>query len=71
MYTLSLIKGPLVNNWINDQVVGLHDKVSHVNNPIARTDQALWNNFETAFTNAFMDTAKAQNTHTALEQLTM
>jgi hypothetical protein len=71
MYALSLIKGPLVNDWVNDQVVDLHEKVSHVNNPIARTDQALWNDFETSFTNAFTDTASVQNTHTALEQLTM
>src|SRR5882762_10107390 len=71
MYALSLIKGPLVNDWVNDQVVGLRKKVSRVNNPIARTNQALWNDFETAFTNVFTDTAKAQNAHTALEQLTM
>ena len=71
MYALSLIKGPLVNDWVNDQVTELREKVTRANNPIGRDEEALWNAFEANFTRAFTDTAKAQNAHTALEQLTM
>ena len=71
MYALSLIKGPLVNDWVNDQVTDLRQKVTRLANPIGRDDNILWTAFETAFTNAFTDTAKAQNAHAALEQLTM
>ena len=71
MYALSLIKGPLVNDWVHDQVTALREKVSRVNNPIGRDEEILWTMFEAEFTNAFTDTAKAQNAHAALEQLTM
>jgi len=35
MYFLSLIKGPLVNNWVNDQVTDLRNKVVCTVNLIA------------------------------------
>jgi len=59
MYFLSLIKGPLVNNWVNDQVTDLRDKVVRAVNPIAQTEDVLWNNVRDAFIAAYADTARA------------
>ena len=64
MYALSLIKGPLVKDWANDQVVELRNKVSRANNPILRDDNTLWNEFNAAFIAAFSDTRQyAECTH--------
>jgi hypothetical protein len=71
MYALSLIKGPLVNNWANDQVTELHNKVTCAQNPIGCDREVLWTEFSAAFTTAFTDTARAQNTHMALMHLRM
>jgi len=71
MYFLSLIKGPLVNDWVNDQVTDLRNKVVCTVNPIARTEDVLWNNIRDAFIAAYADTAKAQTTFTKLQHLKM
>ena len=71
MYALSLIKGPLVKDWANDQVVELRNKVSRANNPILRDDNTLWNEFNAAFIAAFSDTARVQNAHMSLQHLKM
>jgi hypothetical protein len=71
MYALSLIKGPLVNNWANNQVTELHNKVTHTQNPIGHDREVLWTEFSTAFTAVFTDTARAQNAHMALMHLRM
>ena len=63
MYFLSRIKGPLVNDWKNDQVEDLRTKTTRAQNPIAQTEPALWNKLEAAFTTAFTDTAKVQNAY--------
>ena len=71
MYALSLIKGPLVKDWANDQVVEPRNKVSRANNPILRDDNTLWNEFNAAFIAAFSDTARVQNAHMSLQHLKM
>jgi len=71
MYFLSLIKGPLVNNWVNDQVTDLRNKVIRTVNPIAQTEDVLWNDVRDAFIAAYMDTAKAQTAFTKLQHLKM
>ena len=63
MYFLSQIKGPLVNDWKNDQVEDLRTKTTRAQNLIARTEPALWNKLKAAFTTAFTDTAKVQNAY--------
>ena len=63
MYFLSRIKGSLVNDWKNDQVEDLRTKTTRAQNPITRTEPALWNELEAAFTTAFTDTAKVQNAY--------
>jgi hypothetical protein len=71
IYALSLIKGPLVNDWANDQVTELHNKVTCTQNPIGRNREVLWTEFSATFTATFTDTARAQNAHMALMHLRM
>jgi len=59
MYFLSLIKGPLVNDWVNNQVTDLRNKVVCTVNPIAQREDVLWNDVRDAFIAAYVDTAKA------------
>ena len=63
MYFLLQIKGSLVNDWKNDQVEDLRTKTTRAQNPIAQAEPALWNELKAAFTTAFTDTAKVQNTY--------
>ena len=71
MQFLSLIRGPLVDDWVSDQVEILTDRANRNNNPIPRNNGTHWTELETAFDAAFTDTAKQQNAHAALQQLTM
>ena len=71
LFALTLIKGPLVDKWHQAQVRELRNKVSRQQNPVDRASEVLWNDFETAFTAAYTDTAKAQNAGNALDQLRM
>lgn len=61
MQALSLIKGPMVDDWVNDQVLILSNKVNRAANPIARADEVLWTEFNTDFDSAFSDTTKKQS----------
>jgi hypothetical protein len=71
MQALSLIKGPLVNNWVDDQITNLMEKVTRQPNPIPCTKPTLWTNFMTAFNAAFTNTTKRQKAQTAIQQLRM
>ena len=51
--------------------LGLTDRANRNNNPIPRNNGTHWTELETAFDAAFTDTAKQQNAHAALQQLTM
>ena len=57
---LSLIKGPLVDDWVADQIADLNDKVTRQNNPVPRHQEQLWNDFIAEFNTAFTDTTKRQ-----------
>jgi hypothetical protein len=41
MQHLSQIKGPLVDDWKDDQIQDLVDKTTRTQNPIARRDEDL------------------------------
>jgi hypothetical protein len=71
MQFLSLIRGPLVDDWVSDQVTILMERASRTNNPVARGEAEHWTELETAFDAAFTDTAKQQHAHAALQQLQM
>ena len=68
---LSLIKGPLVNNWVADQLGILNNKVKCTQNPIAKDNEDLWNEFQTAFDTAFTDTTQQQKAQSAILFLRM
>jgi hypothetical protein len=58
MLILSLIKGPLIDNWTNDQIDQLEEKVTHVVNPVGQDEEVLWNEFVTELDSHFADTTK-------------
>jgi Retrotransposon gag protein len=64
---LSLIRGPKVNNWVDEQLKDLELKVR----TMPRSDETLWTNFETAFADAFTDTAKREDAYQKLKHLKM
>jgi hypothetical protein len=68
---LSLIRGPIVDDWVSDQVNELMNRASRVNNPVPRTEAVHWTELQTNFDAAFTDTAKQLNAHSALQQLQM
>jgi Retrotransposon gag protein len=71
MQALSLMKGPMVNDWAADQVQILRDRVNHPTNPVGQDQEVHWIEFERAFDTAFTDTTKQQNAHNTLRQLCM
>jgi Retrotransposon gag protein len=64
---LSLIRGPKVDDWVDKQLKELEQKVCTT----PRSDEALWTDFEAAFTNAFTDTAKKEDAYQKLKHLKM
>ena len=63
MYFLSRFDGPQVKDWKNDQVAILREKTTRQQNPLDRTNDALWNDLEADFTAAFTDTNRQQNAY--------
>jgi Retrotransposon gag protein len=64
---LSLIRGPKVDNWVDEQLNNLELKVQTT----PRSDETLWTDFKTAFTDAFTDTAKKEDAYQKLKHLKM
>jgi Retrotransposon gag protein len=62
---LSLIRGPKVDNWVDEQLNDLEQKVCTTQ----KGDETLWMEFEAAFTNAFTDTAKKEDAYQKLKHL--
>jgi len=46
MYVLSLMRGPNIDDWVNDQVLLLRELTTRAQNPINRNDLQLWNDFK-------------------------
>ena len=69
---ISFITGPNVDDWAENQLDQLEEKMSPTNpNQYADTDERLWTEFETAFQAAYQDTTRAQDAYTTLMQLEM
>jgi Retrotransposon gag protein/Zinc knuckle len=64
---LSLIRGPKVDDWVDEQLKELEQKVRTT----SRSDETLWTEFEAAFTTAFTDTAKKEDAYQKLKHLKM
>ena len=65
--TLSYIRGPLIDDWVNAQETHLTTRTTFVQ----ETDPVLWTEFATAFQDAWKDTSKKQNAHEQLHKLVM
>ena len=66
---LSMIRGPLVNDWVYEQIDHLHNQF-HTNN-VPMQDDIHWAEFETAFTDGFTDLHKVTKATTALQNIRM
>ena len=69
---LTYMRGPLINNWIDQQEKRLDARVDTTKRGhVQETDEVLWNDFEAVFLAAWTDTSKKQNTYDQLMRLTM
>ena len=69
---LTYIRGPLINDWVDQQEKRLAARTDTTRrHPVPETDEVLWDEFETAFLNAWTDTSKKQNAYDQLMRLTM
>jgi Retrotransposon gag protein/Zinc knuckle len=64
---LSLIRGPKVDDWVDEQLKELEQKVQTT----LRSDKTLWTEFKAAFATAFTDTAKKEDAYQKLKHLKM
>ena len=71
MLALTLIKGPLVDDWASNQVQALEEKVNCPVNPIGQDQEVLWTDFVTAFNSNYTDVTKKQQALGVLYQLHM
>ena len=70
--TLTYIRGPLINDWVDQQEKTLANRTDpSKHNSVREDDEILWTEFETAFLAAWTDTSKKQNTFDQLMRLTM
>jgi hypothetical protein len=69
---LSYMRGPLIDDWVDMQSKWLEKRTSStVARYLADTDEALWNEFETAFLDAWKDSARVTTAEDQLNKLTM
>jgi Retrotransposon gag protein len=64
---LSLIRGPKVDDWVDEQLKELEQRVRMT----PKGDEMLWTEFEMAFTSTFTDTAKKEDAYQKLKHLKM
>ena len=66
---LFMIRGPLVNDWVYEQINHLYNQ--HHTNNLPMDDAVHWAEFETAFTDAFTNLHKVTKAATKLQNLRM
>ena len=72
LMSLTYMRGPLINDWVDQQEKKIAARTDPTKrNHVQETDETLWNEFETAFLNAWTDTSKKQNAYDQLMRLTM
>jgi hypothetical protein len=71
MLILSLIKGPLIDDWTNDQIDQLEDKVTRAVASIGQGNEVLWDEFVAELDSHFADTTRKQKAYAALQDLRM
>ena len=62
-----MIRGPLVDDWVYEQIDHLHNQ--HHTNNVPMEDDVHWAEFETAFTDGFTDLHKVTKATTELQNL--
>ena len=69
---LTYMRGPLINDWVDQQEKKLADRIDMSKRNWVREDnETLWSEFEMAFLTAWTDTLKKQNAYDQLMRLTM
>jgi hypothetical protein len=69
---LSYMRGQLIDDWVDMQSKWLEKRVNPtITGHLADTDEVLWNEFETAFLDAWKDSAHVTTTEDQLNKLTM
>ena len=63
--TLSMIRRPLVNNWVYEQIDHLHNQ--HHTHNVLMEDAVHWAEFKMAFTDVFTDLHKVTKATTELQ----
>ena len=72
LMVLTYIHRPLINDWVDSQEWKLADQINpSKTNWVRKSDEVLWQEFDTAFHNAWTDTSKKQNAYDQLMRLTM
>jgi hypothetical protein len=70
--TLSYIKGPMVEDWVNAQDEELKQCTDNTKpGSVRKNDEILWQEFEAAFKGAWTDTTKVQSAYNQLMNLKM
>jgi hypothetical protein len=69
---LSYMRGQLIDNWVDMQSKWLEKRTNPaIAGHLANTDEALWNEFEAAFLDAWKDSAHVTTAEDQLNKLTM
>jgi hypothetical protein len=66
MLALSLIKGPLIDDWTNDHIDQLKEKVTYAVNPIGQDQEVLWDEFVAELDSHFDNTMRKQKAYATL-----
>ncbi|KAF8495268.1 hypothetical protein F5888DRAFT_1805118 [Russula emetica] len=70
-YFLGLLKGPKVEDWVNDQTTILREKIYRISDPIAKTSETLWDNLKDDFERSYANTGQVEQAKRDLRQLNM
>jgi hypothetical protein len=70
-YFLGLLKGPNVEDWVNDQTGILREKLNRRSDPIAKTSETLWDDLQENFKRSYAYTGRIEAAKRDLAKLKM
>src|SRR5712675_1962170 len=70
-FFLGLLQGPQVEDWIVEQAKELRSKTLRRSDPIAKDDEALWDDLKQAFANNYTHTGRMEEARANLSKLKM
>jgi hypothetical protein len=68
---LGLLQGPKVEDWVVEQAKELRHKVNRLSDPIAKTEEELWEDLKSAFESAYAHTGRVEQARADLAKLEM